>query len=309
MKQIIILQHLINKNNLSIPEYIDTSRLKSPITMFTLSCVLGVLGVDRFILKDIKLGIFKLFVLMTPIIFSFYHSNYYVNDPYSTDSYQIIITIWFLCSCIKVFWIYDMLSIKRRTQEYNFKTILNMFFQNKNSFSDQSTIHNLDNEYVNNDSKCILNKNAYFNSKDLSFLKQMGTDKNSSDYDKDLLKNPIKMFFTSLFLGLFGIDRFLLKQSVSGKIKLTTFILIAILFLVIYFILEWNYMGLDLMAFLIACFICPVCLGYLFMFWLLDLCTTIHRTKYHNFMIACDGLMHSQDNINLTQSQISESRD
>lgn len=321
IKQITILKHLINKNSLSALEYIDTSRLKSSRTMLNISYGLGVLGVDRFILKDIKLGIFKLFIsIIFPalLIISYFNNHDVFNSINHHGSDNFFIAFFyneegislFLCVCIFTFWLYDAISVIKRTQEYNFKTILNMFFQDKNIFSNQSTSQKFDNEYENNDQRRILNSKIknYFKTEDIAIIKWLKID--ISDFNINLLKNPLEIFFTSLFLGVFGIDRFLLKNQGLGKTKLITLILTVILSITSYFVLgvvEIHDIGLGIITAIIAFAICVSCYGVLVMLWLLDLCTVMDRTQYYNFIIACDIMCREDDKNYYTITQPNKS--
>ena len=63
------------------------SGLRTPNTMFVVSLLLGFLGIDRFMLGDIRMGLLKLFTL----------------------------------GCFGVLWIIDLFSIHKRTKEYNLR--------------------------------------------------------------------------------------------------------------------------------------------------------------------------------------------
>lgn len=281
LKQIIILQHLINKNNLSIPEYIDTSKLKSLKDAF----ILSLFGIDRLVFKDIALGIFKIFVLISIPIYSIIFHVYFLR--YFDAIY------WFTVGCVSMFWIYDVLSIKRRTLEYNFRTILDILFSNTKSDTNQSTTKSHDNDF-----NCILSTKYkyYFDTKNVAIIKLLNT-----YYPVvNSLRNPRGMFFTSLFLGLFGVDRFLIKQSILGGFKLAILLLANILSLIFYFYIEKQDIDFGVIT-VFAC-ICATYFGVLFMFWLLDLCTVINRTQHYNFMTVCESLNLTRDNTTLIQS-------
>ena len=66
------------------------TKLKSPDLIFLVSIFLGFLGVDRFILKDIGMGILKLFTFS-------------------------------LCSTL---WFYDIITITERVKKINFEAII-----------------------------------------------------------------------------------------------------------------------------------------------------------------------------------------
>lgn len=93
--------------------------LKDPNILLLISCCVGYFGIDRFLLENYTIGIIKLIVLQLSIVSIIPWILLFLEEQ----------TNWiFLCKivfCIGViWWIYDLCTIRRKTQEYNYKLII-----------------------------------------------------------------------------------------------------------------------------------------------------------------------------------------
>ena len=91
----VIKNRLYEEDSNIVDSILMTVELKNPTILFIFSILLGGLGVDRFMLGDIKMGILKIVLNVTVVG-------------------EIAI------------WIYDMVKIKGKTRTYNFKKMMNI---------------------------------------------------------------------------------------------------------------------------------------------------------------------------------------
>ena len=91
------------------------AKVKNPTTVTLLSIFVGALGVDRFYLGDIALGIVKLlFVLFAPIVVLFLTG--------SPTLYMIFLLVWGFA--INIWWLVDIFLCRSKAKEYNFRSIM-----------------------------------------------------------------------------------------------------------------------------------------------------------------------------------------
>ena len=101
---------------------------KEYYSFLAISSCLGFFGIDRFLLKDNIIGTLKLSILIITII---------LYDEY----YNML---YFFCYLfLIIFYIYDLITIKKRIEKYNFDKMVNFFKLQKN----------LNNTEINNQEK------------------------------------------------------------------------------------------------------------------------------------------------------------
>lgn len=96
---------------------------KNPITIFLLSVFLGRTGVDRFMIGDKGLGVFKLAINILSIICILILSFMDVLDlmPSSFCFYNVINAVRLFAAVI---WLIDLCIIQKRTKEKNFDKLM-----------------------------------------------------------------------------------------------------------------------------------------------------------------------------------------
>lgn len=95
------LQEMLEKTTNEQFMHVSNISFKKPVTMFFISLFLGIFGVDRFILRDIKMGIIK---LMT-------------------------------CGGMFIWWFIDLFTINNRTRDYNLNKVNSIL--NKGGINDK----------------------------------------------------------------------------------------------------------------------------------------------------------------------------
>lgn len=90
MNKIMLVKDMLSKMDESQLVYVYSMPFKEPSNVLILSVLVGALGVDRFVLGDVGLGILKLLTL----------------------------------GGLNIWWIIDMVNAQERAKEYNFKLLM-----------------------------------------------------------------------------------------------------------------------------------------------------------------------------------------
>ncbi len=120
----------LNENQWAIVESIP---FKEPSKMLQISCSAGMAGFDRFMLEDIQIGCRKLALLLIFLLCLWVNS--FINDNPDIEEYIISsisfygvreLVVEILVVAILIWWIYDIIQIRKKTQTYNYKLLKNV---------------------------------------------------------------------------------------------------------------------------------------------------------------------------------------
>ncbi len=106
----------------NILELLDTHslmrlNLKNPISILVVSIFLGSLGLDRFLLKNIKTGILKVAISLSSKILLFVIAAQYADDNTNTFLTSYLFSSLFMSGFL--FWLCDIFTAISRTKTYN----------------------------------------------------------------------------------------------------------------------------------------------------------------------------------------------
>ena len=129
-------------SNLSKDEMLEVECIsfRNPVLLIILSFFFGTMGVDRFVLGDVKHGVGKLLLWVLWVIFycgymfallQRSYTDIYRHDNYSGHGSIMmgIVGIFLLGLVVFVFWLIDLIRISGLTKKYNARKIYNAINQ------------------------------------------------------------------------------------------------------------------------------------------------------------------------------------